>query len=69
MNQYNFDMECYLVSFYFLDTTSVSKAFIKKGKPKIKKVRLLITKKIRWFSLPKFESVLILIKKNTIPFL
>jgi hypothetical protein len=31
-------MECYPVSLYSLDTTSVSKASIGKGKPKIKKV-------------------------------
>jgi len=38
-------MECYPVSFYSLDTTSVSKASIGKGKTKIKKAWLLVTKK------------------------
>jgi hypothetical protein len=30
-------MECYLVNLYYLDITSLLKASIRKGKPKIKK--------------------------------
>jgi len=63
-------MECYIVSFYYLNTTSVSKASIEKGKPKIKKGMAINNKKqLDSFLFQNYESVLIPIKKCTIPFL
>ncbi len=57
-------MECYPVSLYSSDTTSVSKASIGKGKPKIKKgMAINNEKKLDGFLFQNFESVLIPIKK------
>lgn len=57
-------MECYPVSLYSSDTTSVSKASIGKGKPKIKKgMAIRNEKKLDGFLFRNFESVLIPIKK------
>ncbi len=57
-------MECYPVSLYSSDTTSVSKASIRKGKTKIKKgMAISNEKKLDGFLFRIFESVLIPIKK------
>ncbi len=57
-------MECYPVSLYSSDTTSVSKTSIGEGKHKIKKgMAISNEKKLDGFLFRNFESVLIPIKK------